>query len=149
MSLDEVQMLSHSIEEGVNVAAKKAGHTGGQNFRAQPYQRYIFDFFKETAQEEGQGGFTEKIALPFIGTGPGSKKNRLQLNYFAVAFGATIEVEYSIVEANGSSSVLNVVLNSGDAFVCNSNVKSISYQVKSTTSKYQDQLVMREGCLLL
>jgi len=148
MSLHEIKMLGLSIEEGANEAAKKAGHGGGQNFKAQ-YQRYVFDFFKETAQEDGQGGFTEKITLPNIGASAGSKKSRLQLNYYAVAFGASIEVEYNIVEANGSSSVLNVVLNSGDAFVANSNVKSISYQVKSTTSKYHDHLVMREGCLLL
>ena len=124
--IDEIKMLGLSVEEGVNIAAKKASHSGGQNFKAQ-YQRYIFDFFKETAQEEGQGGFTEKISLPLLGSSAGSKKSRLQLNYYAVAFGATIEVEYNIVEAGGSSSVLNVVLNSGDAFVANSNVKSISY----------------------
>lgn len=148
MSLHEIKMLGLSIEEGVNEAAKSAGHTGGQNVKAQ-YQRYVFDFFKETAQEDGEGGFTEKINLPNIGASASSKKSRLQLNYYAVAFGASLELEYNVVEANGTTAVLNVVLNSGDAFVANSNVRSISYQVKTTTSRYQDQLVMREGCLLL
>lgn len=47
-----------------------------------------------------------------------------------MAFGATIEIEYDIVEEQAGSSTLKVTLNSGDVFVTNSNVKSISYEVK-------------------
>ena len=44
---------------------------------------------------------------------------------------------------------LDVTLESGDAFVTNSSVKSICYRVKETTSKYSQNLVMRDGCLLI
>ena len=78
----------------------------------------------------------------------GSKKNRLQLNYYAIAFGASIEVQYDVIEEQGMF-CHKVMQNSGDAFVTNSNVKSLSYTVIHTTDKYQQQLVMRDGCLLL
>ena len=107
----------------------------------------MFDFFKEPEENEEAGGFTECINLPNIGQSHGAKKNRLQLNYYAIAFGASIEVEYNVIEEVPNT--LKVTLNSGDAFVANSNVKSISYTVKKTTDKYHQQLVLREGCLLL
>ena len=112
----------------------------------------MFDFFKEQDEDtldEDCGGFTEKISLPMIGSSYGSKKNRLQLNYYAIAFGASIELEYDVVEEGQGSSKLKVLLNSGDAFVTNSNVKTLAYTVLRTTNKYSQQLVMREGCLLI
>ena len=39
---------------------------------------------------EDDGGYTEKIDLDNIGKSHGSKKNKLTMNYFAIAFGATI-----------------------------------------------------------
>lgn len=146
MALHEIKMLGLSIEEAVNEASKSSG--GGQNFKAQ-YQRYIFDFLKEQLDEEDLGGYTEKIHLSNIGKSYGAKKNKLMLNYFAIAFGASIEVEYDVVEEGEGSHLIKLVLNSGDAFVTNSLVKSISYQVKRTTANYHQQLVMRDGCLLL
>lgn len=145
MTMHEVKMLGLSIEEAVNEAAKKKN--GGQNFKAQ-YQRYIFDFYKEGGSSD-EGGYTEKINLSNIGTSHGAKKNRLQLNYYAIAFGASIEIEYDVVEEKDGNFPLKVILNSGDAFVTNSNVKSLSYTVRETSDKYMQQLVMREGCLLL
>lgn len=136
MNLHEIKMLGLSIEEGVNEAAKAGKYGGAQNHKAQ-YQRYVFDFFKETDHDSGEaGGYTEKIKLSNIGQSHGAKKNRLQLNYFAIAFGASIEIEYNIIEEQAGASTLKVTLNSGDAFVTNSNVKSISYEVKETTTKY-------------
>jgi hypothetical protein len=48
------------------------------------------------------------------------KKNKLSINYFAIAFGASIEIEYEIVEEGQSQQILKVLLESGDAFVANS-----------------------------
>jgi len=53
-----------------------------------------------------------------------------------------------VEEATGNQK-LKVQLNSGDAFVTNSNVKSLSYTVLRTTNKYSQELVMRDGCLLI
>lgn len=163
MSLHEIKMLGLTIEEGVNLAVKaaqaegkefgassaNAGHQ--QNLKAQ-YQRYIFDFYKEP-EEDGEhgdsGGYSEKIDLPNIGKSGHAKKNKHTLNYFAVSFGSTIELEYEIEEEGDSPQKLSVTLNSGDAFVTNSLVKSISYRVLRTTNIHDQQLVMREGCLVL
>lgn len=72
------------------------------------------------------------------------------LNYFAIAFGATIELEYEVVEEGTSgTSIYKVELESGDAFVVNSNVKQLYYRVRRTTSKHNQKLIMRPGCLLL
>lgn len=72
------------------------------------------------------------------------------LNYFAIAIGATIEVEYEVVEdGHSGTSVYKVELDSGDAFVVNSNVKQLIYRVRKTTSKHNQKLVMRPGCLLM
>lgn len=79
----------------------------------------------------------------------GGKKNRLQLNYFAIAFGATIELEYEVVEEGEGQSTQWVTLESGDAFVVNSLVKRLQYRVKRTTNQYGSKLVLRDGCLLL
>lgn len=98
---------------------------------------------------EEEGGFTETIELANIGKSYGSKKNKLTLNYYAIAFGSSIEIEYEVNEEGQGPNRHLVCLNSGDAFVCNSLVKSISYTVKETTNRYDQQLVMREGCLLL
>ena len=144
LNLHEIKMLGLGIEEAVSECSKKNG--GEPNFKAQ-YQRYVFDFFKE-GSEEIEGGCTDKITLQNLGSSLGSKKNRLQLNYFAIAFGASIQIQYDVIEEEGTFSH-NITLNSGDAFVTNSNVKSLSYTVLQTTSKYQQQLVMRDGCLLL
>lgn len=38
------------------------------------------------------------IDLPNIGKSHGSKKNKLQLNYWAIAFGATIQIDYRVLE---------------------------------------------------
>lgn len=143
-------MLGCSIEEGVNEAVKRSWDEGNsfglvsgeQNFKAQ-YQRYIFDFFKEGKD----GGYTDKIDLPDIGKSDSTKK-KLQLNYFAIAFGATIHMEYEVMEEDGLTK-LGVSLESGDAFVTNSSVKSICYRVKETSNKYSQNLVMRDGCLLI
>ena len=89
------------------------------------------------------------IDLPNIGKSHGSKKNKLQLNYWAIAFGATIQIDYRVLEEGEPLQTLSVTLESGDAFVTNSMVKSISYRVRETTPKYTQKLVMREGCLLL
>ena len=83
-----------------------------------------------------QGGWTEPIDLPNIGSSHGSKKNKLTLNYFAIAFGATIEIEYDVVEEGTGMGTHAITLESGDAFVANSLVKSISYRVKATSNKY-------------
>lgn len=146
MTMHEIKMLGLSIEEGVNEAVKKTG--GAQNFKSQ-YQRYSFDFLKEANETIDSGGFTEKITLHNIGKSLSAKKNRLQLNYYAIAFGASIDIEYDVAEEGSGNRLLSVTLNSGDAFVANSNVKTISYTVKKTTNKYSQQLVMRDGCLLL
>ena len=91
----------------------------------------MFDFFKEGDEDmEDDGGYTERIDLENIGKSHGAKKNKLTLNYFAIAFGATIEIEYDVTEEGQGYSRHKVALESGDAFVCNSLVKSISYQVK-------------------
>jgi hypothetical protein len=71
------------------------------------------------------------------------------LNYFAIAFGATIHLEYEITEEGSAKKRFPITLESGDAFVTNSRVTNISYQVKETTNSYKQELVMRDGCLLL
>lgn len=137
MTMHEIKMLGLSIEEAVNEAAKS--HGGDTNHKAQ-YQRYVFDFFKDVNEDletdTEYGGYTEKILLPYIGKSYNSSKKRLQLNYYAIAFGASIDIEYEVEEENQGRSVLNVTLNSGDAFVTNSKVKSISYRVKKVSEKY-------------
>lgn len=159
--LHEIKMLGLTIEEGVNTAVKEAHEAGKefqphtaahmQNFKAQ-YQRYIFDFYKES-DEDGDhgdaGGYTEPIDLPNLGKSGNPKNKKNSLNYYAVAFGSSIELEYQIVEDGGHHQKLQVTLHSGDAFVTNSIVKEISYQVMRTTNVHQQQLVMREGCLLI
>jgi len=97
----------------------------------------VFDFFKERDEDmEDEGGHTEQIDLENIGKSHGAKKNKLTLNYFAIAFGATIEIEYDVTEEGLGFTRHSIALESGDAFICNSLVKSISYTVKRTTNRY-------------
>ena len=116
------------------------------------YQRYVFDFFKEPEDDEDiehAGGYTDKITLTNVGKSGSGKKSKLSLNYFAIAIGATIEMEYDVVEDGASAATYKVQLESGDAFVVNSNVKQLCYHVRKTTATHAQPLVMRPGCLLL
>ena len=60
-----------------------------------------------------------------------------------------MELEYEVEEETEGRRTLKLTLNSGDAFVANSKVKSLSYAVLKTTENYKQQLVMRDGCLLI
>lgn len=89
MTMHEIKMLGLSIEQGVNEATQS--QKGEQNYKAN-YQRYIFDFFKDSNDETNEndlGGYTNKISLN-VGKSYGAKKNKLMLNYYAIAFGASI-----------------------------------------------------------
>ena len=85
--MHEIKMLGLSIEEATNEAAK--AKSSAQNHKTQ-YQRYLFDFFKDVnddlTSETEYGGYTEQINLPYVAKN--SKKNRLTINYYAIAFGA-------------------------------------------------------------
>ena len=102
----------------------------------------MFDFLKEPDEE--QGGYTDKITVEL---GKRGKKNTL--NYFAVAFGNSLDLQYEVSEEGGNVASLQVTLESGDAFVVNSLVKSLSYRVRQTTDRRCQQLILRPGCLLL
>mmetsp|Transcript_7603 Transcript_7603/g.12779 ORF Transcript_7603/g.12779 Transcript_7603/m.12779 type:complete len:335 (-) Transcript_7603:48-1052(-) len=159
VNIHEVSMLGLTIEECVNQALKISKDKGlkfgndnqnsNQNFKTK-YSRYVFDFFKPSSEllDEDKGGYTEKIELTALGKS-GYKKNKTQLNYIAVAFGSTIELEYDVIEEGVGESTLWVTLETGDAFVANSNVKRLAYRVKKTLDKCNQKLVLREGCLLL
>lgn len=83
------------------------------------------------------GGYSDMITLPNIGKSGNIKNKKNSINYYAVSFGSTIELEYRVVEEGGTAKKLNVTLNSGDAFIATSVVKEISYQVLKTTNIHQ------------
>ena len=141
-------MLGLSVEEAVNNAVEASKDNFGpasknKNYKAQ-YSRYVYDFLRE------DGGCTEKIEVHCVAKGGNKKQNKLVLNYFVMAFGASTELEFDVVEEGvNSESTYCVTLESGDAFAVNSLVKNLSYRVRQTTSKYAQKLTLRPGTLLI
>ena len=144
LQLDAVKFVGTSLEEGVN----KANDSGTAIYKKQKYNRYVFDFYKEPDDNLEFGGYTDIIDLKKFGKSAAKGKNEIM--YYAISFGASIDLEYKVTSLeDGKTHALEVTLNSGDAFVVSSHVTGMSYKVTSTSDKYNQQLIMREGCLLL